>query len=68
MLEGKKRDVIAREIRDARNAAHAVSGNRKKYNECIKKMLIYGKKRRQIPRKKKRGNLRLIFYWKKKRY
>jgi len=50
--EGRKRDVYAREIKDARNAAHKGSGDRRKYNEGIEEMLDYGKKTRQVPPKK----------------
>ena len=57
MLEGKKRDVIAREIRDARNAAHAVSGNRKKYNECIKRCSYTARKVDKYHVKSKRGEI-----------
>jgi hypothetical protein len=49
---GQKRDVYAREIKDARNAAHKGSGDRRKYNQGIKEMLDYGKKSGQVPPKK----------------
>jgi len=48
---GQKRDVYAREIKDARNAAYKVSRDRKKYNQGLKEMLDYGKKTGQVPPK-----------------
>jgi len=52
IAEGRHRDAMAREVRDIRNAAYKVSGNRKKYNRCIKEMLEYAKRMGHLPPKK----------------
>lgn len=50
--QGRKRDAVARDVRDARNAAYEGSGNLRKYNQGLQQMLNYGKKTGQIPSKK----------------
>jgi filamentous hemagglutinin len=50
--EGRYRDAMAREVKDIRNASQKGSGNRKKYNACIKEMLKYAKRMGHLPPKK----------------
>jgi len=42
---------MAREIKDVRNAAQEVSGDRAKYNEPMKEMLEYAKEEGILPDK-----------------
>jgi len=51
IAEGRYRDAMAREIKDARNAALRHSGALKKYNEAISEMLDYARSSGQLTAK-----------------
>ncbi len=49
--DGRKRDAMAREIKDARNAARTGSDDATKYYKAIQEMLEYARKKEQLPNK-----------------